>query len=219
MVAQTPNRFPNSRLRSLQTDHTGTREIARLNLPFKFGSRLIKTPRFLSRKGQMKIQQMMFMILAVTFLFILVGVFFLAISLQNLKNTASTLGGENAKLLVSKLANSPEFFCGNSFGAKTSCVDFDKVMILKDMSEYSNFWGVAKIEIRKIFPNRGDTLCNAENYPDCGVVNVLDRKVNALPPSSTFISLCKKEKNERIIYNNCELALLIVSSEDKRTTT
>lgn len=168
-------------------------------------------------RGQMKIQQMMFMLLAVTFLFILVGVFFLAIRMSTLKQTATNLGEENAKLLVSKLANSPEFSCENAFGAKASCVDFDKVMALKEMEEYQNFWGVAKIEIRKIFPNQGDTLCSSDNYPNCGIIEVLNRDVNSLPPSSNFVSLCRKEKNDRVIYNKCELALLMVSSEDKKT--
>jgi hypothetical protein len=169
-----------------------------------------------NKLGQMKIQQMMFMLLAVTFLFVLVGVFFLAIRLSTLKQTATTLQGESAKLLVSKLANSPEFSCGDAFGAKSDCVDFDKVMALGQMEEYSNFWGATKIEIRKIFPS-GNINCSLENYPNCEIVTVLNRNVNSLPPSSNFVSLCRKEKNERIIYDKCELALLMVSSEDKRT--
>lgn len=168
-----------------------------------------------NRSGQMKIQQMMFMIVAVTFLFMLVGIFFLAIKLSTVKQTATALGEEGAKLLVSKLANSPEFSCGNAFGPKTSCVDFDKVMALSDISGYSNFWGAAKIEIRKIFP-AGNTTCSFGNYPNCEIVKILDRKVNSLPPSSNFVSLCRKEKSERMIYDKCELALLMVSSEDKR---
>jgi hypothetical protein len=171
----------------------------------------------LGKKGQMKINQMLFMLLAVTFLFVLVGVFFLAIRLSTLKQTATTMGQQGAMLLVSKLANSPEFSCENAFGAKTNCIDFEKVMALKDMEEYSDFWGVTKIEIRKIFPNEGDVLCSGTNYPDCGIIKVLDKNINSLPPSSNFVSLCRKEISERIIYDKCELALLMVSSEDKRT--
>ena len=165
-------------------------------------------------RGQAKIQQMMFMLLAVTLLFVIVGLFFLAIRMSTLKNAATTLGEENAKLMVSKLANSPEFSCGNAFGTKSNCIDFDKIMVLKDMKEYSKFWGVAKIEVRKILPS-GNTTCNLENYPNCEIINVLNLNVNSLPPSSNFVSLCRKEKSERIIYDKCELALLMVSSEDK----
>ena len=172
-----------------------------------------------TKKAQMKIQQMIFMLVAVALLFILVGVFFLSISLYNLKKTSSNLEEKNAMLLVSKLANSPEFSCGNSFGSsRTSCIDFDKLMALKDRaSDYSDFWGVAKIEIRKIYPSEGDIICDDANYPNCGVIKILDNNVNTQPASSTFVSLCRKESTETKVYNKCELAILMVSSEEKRT--
>jgi len=119
-------------------------------------------------------------------------------------------------LLVSKLANSPEFSCGNSFGSsKSDCVDFDKVIGLKEnIEKYSDFWGVAKIEIRKIYPN-GSRVCTETNYPDCEILKILDEDVETLSYSSNFISLCRKENDGKIIYNKCELALLMVASEDK----
>lgn len=170
-----------------------------------------------NKKGQLKIQQMAFMLIAVTFLFILVGMLFLSIRFHNLKQTATNLEEENAMLLVSKLANSPEFSCGSAFGSrKANCIDFDKIMILKNKDEYSELWGVAKIEIRKIYPDEGNILCGEKNYPDCGIVKILDKNVNTLPATSNFVSLCRKETTETMIYDKCELAILMVSSEDKR---
>ena len=172
---------------------------------------------FLGKKlAQMKIQQMAFMIIAVTFLFILAAVFFLAISLSNLQRTATMLGEEDALLLVSKLANSPEFSCGNSFGtSRTNCLDFDKLMSLEDsLNKYQNFWGVAKIYVRKIYPS-DETLCDEENYPDCGMIKLIDRKINSTAFSSNFVSLCRKDVSNEKIYDKCELALLMVASEDK----
>lgn len=184
-----------------------------LNLPFKFGARPIKLN---SKKGQLKIQQMAFMLVAVFFLFILAGLFFLSISLYNLKKTAVNLEEQNSMLLASKLANSPEFSCGNSFGgSRLNCIDFDKLIVLQDLkNQYADLWGVAKIEVRKIFP-ADNSICSDENYPNCGVINILDKKVNTLPAASNFVSLCRKEANERMIYDKCELALLLISSEDK----
>ena len=172
-----------------------------------------------NRSGQMKIQQMTFMLIAVTLLFILVGVFFLSIRLYNLKKIASSLEEQNALLLVSKLANSPEFSCGNAFETSMgSCVDFDKLISLQGRSDkYSDFWGVAKIEVRKIYPAEGEVLCDSSNYPNCGIVRILDKNVNTQPASSNFVSLCRKDSNGIIIYNKCELAILMVSSEEKRT--
>ncbi len=170
-----------------------------------------------AKRGQLKIQQMTFMLIAVTFLFILVGIFFLSIKLYNIKEIATSLEEENAMLLVSKLANSPEFSCGNSFGAKEgSCVDFDKLMVLKDrINKYSEFWGVAEIEVRKIYPDEGNVLCNKNNYPDCGIIQILKTDANTAPATSNFVSLCRKEKSEDNVYDRCELAILIVSSEVK----
>ena len=172
-----------------------------------------------NRKGQMKIQQMAFMLIAVTLLFILVGVFFLSIRLYNLKKVATNLEEKDAMLLVSKLANSPEFSCGNVFGSsRTSCVDFDKLIALKyRVDEDSELWGVAKIELRKIYPSGGNTLCSESNYPDCDILNILDKDVNTLPAVSNFVSLCRKESNGINIYDKCELARLMISSEEKRT--
>jgi hypothetical protein len=170
-----------------------------------------------TKRGQLKIQQMAFMLIAVTFLFILVGVFFLSIRLYNIKKIATNLEEENAMLLVSKLANSPEFSCGNAFGPRGSCVDSDKLMVLKGMTDYSesDLWGVAKIEIRKIYPDEGNTICNEKNYPNCGIIQIYDKKVNTLPATSNFVSLCRKESSEKIIYDKCELAILMISSEAK----
>jgi hypothetical protein len=169
-----------------------------------------------NRFGQIKIQQMIFMIIAVFFFFILVGLFFLSIAMNNLKKSASDLGEKSSMLLVSKLANSPEFSCGNAFGTSgISCIDFDKLMALKKNSEtYSEFWGVAKIELRKIYPE-SDTVCQESNYPDCGIVKILDKNVKTLPYSSNFVSLCRKEVSETGIYDKCELARLMIASQDR----
>ena len=166
------------------------------------------------KKGQLKIQQMMFMILGVSLLFALVGIFFLSISLSNLKGNAEELETSNALLLVTKLAKSPEFSCGNSLGTSSSyCVDFDKVILLSEMKDkYVDFWGVDRIEIKKLYPYN-NASCTLDNYPDCGVLTILDKN-SSLPASSTFIALCRKELANLTIYNKCELAKLYVSGED-----
>ncbi|MCK5150127.1 hypothetical protein KAJ87_04340 [Candidatus Pacearchaeota archaeon] len=168
-------------------------------------------------KAQLKIQQMAFMLMAITLFFVLAGMFVLVIKFAGLKESATLLEEENAMLLVTKLANSPEFSCGEAFGSnRINCVDFDKVMMLKEnIDKYSKFWGVASIEIRKVFP-KSQEICTAINYKDCGVIEVFSKDVNSLPPSSNFVSLCRKESEDGKIYDKCELAKLIVGSEDKR---
>ena len=107
----------------------------------------------LVKKAQLKIQQMTFMLIAITLLFVIAGLFVLVFMFSGLKESATELSERNSLLLVSRLANSPEFSCGRSFGMlKLNCIDQDKAMILKQNSKiYSGFWGVAGIEIQKIY--------------------------------------------------------------------
>jgi len=170
------------------------------------------------KKAQLKIQQMAFMLMAITLFFVLVGIFVLVFRFSGLKESVTILEEENAMLLVTKLANSPEFSCGESFGSnRINCIDADKVMVLKEnIAKYAEFWGVAEIQIRKIYPDNGGIICTFGNYQNCGVIEVFSKNVNSLPPFSNFVSLCRKELYNEEIYDKCELARLIVSSEDKR---
>ncbi len=156
---------------------------------------------------------MTFMLIAVTLFFALVGIFVLSIQLNDLRSSASDLEEQNARFLVTKLANSPEFSCGDAFkNSRTNCIDADKAMILKDNSNiYLNFWGVENIEIRKIYPSSSDAECTFENYPNCNIIRILDGKVSA--EYSNFVSLCRKESSGEDVIDKCEIAKLMVSYE------
>jgi hypothetical protein len=136
----------------------------------------------------------------------------LSISFSGLKESAALLEEKNALLLVTKLANSPEFSCGDSFGSgKTKCIDFDKVMVLKDNIEnYENFWGVSGIKIKILYPPREvDAVCEKGNYPDCNEIYLLGEKV--VEEHSTFVSLCRKDFVGGETQDKCEIARLMVS--------
>ncbi len=180
---------------------------------FRIGSCLIK--RQMKNKGQMKIQQTAFMLLAITVFFVLVGLFVLVFKVSSIKDIVTTLEEDNAMLLVSKLANSPEFACGNAFGtSKVDCVDADKIMALKQNSAiYEGFWGISNIEIRKIYPiSEEDIECDSFTYPNCNIIQIKSGELIGYSISN-FVSLCRKESIEGSPYNKCELAKLIVSYE------
>jgi len=167
-------------------------------------------------KGQLKIQQMAFMLIAVTLLFVFVGLFVLGIKFSGLKQSATELEEENAMLLVSKLTNSPEFSCGEVFAFGSSdCIDADKVMILKDIKNYERFWDVNEIKIKRIYPAQEDVECTTENYPDCNVIEIYSDDSENRNYKSNFVSLCRKENSDDGIYDKCELAKLLVSYEVK----
>jgi len=170
----------------------------------------------LKNRGQVKIQQMAFMLIAVALFLVLAGLFVVSFMFSGLKNTATDLDEENARLLVSKLANSPEFSCGESFGnIKSACVDADKVMVLKEnIKDYQDFWKVSNIEIRKIYPEAGgEVLCTMGNYPNCNIIRLISQDVRGYSVSN-FVSLCRKDSKGDYDGNRCELAKLIVSYEE-----
>jgi len=169
------------------------------------------------KKAQLKIQQMAFMLMAITLFFVLVGMFVLVLKFSGLKETATALEERNAMLLITKLANSPEFSCGEAFGSyRINCIDADKIMMLKEnIIKYINFWGVSNIEIRKIYPPINiEKICEYENYPDCNIIQVIPREVIGYD-FLNFVSLCRKESFEGEIYDKCELAKILVSYEEK----
>jgi len=169
----------------------------------------------MAKKAQVKIQQMAFMLIAVTIFLIMAGMFILVIRFSSIRGSAELLEEKNALLLVSKVADSPEFSCGNAFGtAKSNCIDTDKVIVLTErLKNYSGFWGVSGIEIRWVYPKDAvagtERGCTPENYPECGKITILD--LGKGTGVSNFVSLCRKEQNNSIIYDKCDIGMIIVS--------
>lgn len=165
-----------------------------------------------NKSGQLKIQQMAVMLLAVTLFFALAGMLVLSTQFSDLKQKATEIQADNAKLLVAKIANSPEFSCGDSFGTSmSSCIDEDKVINLKEkINEYGNgdFWGVDGIEIRRIYPPSNETECTIQNYPDCDLITLINSTGVGV---SNFVSLCGKRNINGSIYDKCEVAKIIVT--------
>jgi hypothetical protein len=169
------------------------------------------------RKGQMKIQQTAFLLLAVTLLFAMVGIFVVGLKMSDLKKSAMILEEKNAVLLVSKLANSPEFACGNAYGInRINCVDADKAMMLREnLTKYRRFWGVKNIEIRKIYPSLNEEIeCTRDTYPECNLIRIWPRvQGEDYVLVDNFVSLCRKEPKTNWAWDKCEMAILMVDYE------
>ncbi len=167
------------------------------------------------KRGQMKIQQMAFMLMAVTLFFVLVGLFVLVWSFAGIKEGAVALEEKNTMLLATKLANSPEFSCGNSFGGtKINCIDADKVINLKgDISKYIDFWGkgVNNIKIETIYPVTERKDCTLGNYPNCNVIDLFSKGTQGIAYWN-FVTICKKAVDEGRVYDKCEIGKVFVYS-------
>ncbi|MBL7058866.1 hypothetical protein ISS08_00220 [Candidatus Pacearchaeota archaeon] len=162
----------------------------------------------------MKIQQMAFMLMALMLFFGLVSVFIISFQIANLKGSAAQLEEKEALLLVSKLANSPEFSCGNSFDKpRAACVDLDKVMALKNkIGNYEDFWGISGIEIRRVFPElNSEVECTRDDYTDweaCNLITLFSSEEGTAVEN--FVALCRKDGSNSPSYNKCEIGKLIV---------
>lgn len=168
-----------------------------------------------NKKAQLKIQQMTFMLLAVTLFFVLVGLIILAFRFSGLKESATALEEKNALLLATKLANSPEFSCGESFkNAKINCIDSDKIMMLKEnIDAYSNFWGKdTNIEIRIIYPLSEEKECTLSNYPDCNIINLESKQISS--EYSNYVALCRKQNKDGEVVDICSVAKLMINYKD-----
>lgn len=167
---------------------------------------MIYTARYFKRKGQLKIQQMAFVLVALMIFFAIVAIFYIQIRLGSLRGDAGLLMDESARALVKKLAGTSEF----SSNECANCIDLDKVFILKERESYKGFWGdIDFLKVEKLYPNSGADECTRANYPNCGSITVIDKE-DFGSASDAFVSLCRWE-SEKGGYIKCELGRIYAS--------
>lgn len=161
------------------------------------------------KKGQFKIQQMSFMLLAVVLFFILVALFWLSIKSAGLKKEATSLEQEKAFTIAQFLAGSAEFSCSAEMGSY--CIDTDKLIVLANKTDYKEFWPVSYVKARKVLLDEKEKICNKANYPDCNSFNVYNNnKIQSNSSIGSFIALCRHDKIDESYGWKCELGKLII---------
>lgn len=139
-------------------------------------------------KGQMKIQQMAFVIVALVIFFAMVGIIYVIFSLSSIKQTAQELKDNEARELSIKIASSPEL-AFTSESDCSSCLDLEKALMLKDLNNYKEFWNLGYLKIEKVFPEEQDEECTRFNFPRCKKITIIDSdSVNA---KSAFVALAR----------------------------
>jgi len=172
----------------------------------------------LNKKAQIKIQEMSFVLIAVALFFILVGLFIVSIVQSNLYRKASDFAQEKAIASVKNFAYSPEFNYNEQ-----NCIDADKLIgfVKKESQDhnYEKFWDFTSIKVIKesgFNKSEGEMIeCNAGNYPDCDIFILYDKTPLNEVSVSSYIALCKKEKENSYIYEKCGLAKFVIGSERK----
>ncbi len=166
---------------------------------------------YFNSRGQIKIQEMAFVLVAIMVLFAIVALFFISFRTSGLRDDASLQREDEAKALVRKITDSPEFAwtVDQCYG----CIDLDKVMALKEKKEYNGFWNIDRLYVKVFYPNK-EGECNRINYPDCGEINIINNSKNVGIPVGAFVSLCRQEFYGEQRYSKCELGKIYASAKE-----
>ena len=139
----------------------------------------------------MKIMQMAFMIVAVFFFFVLVGLFFLGIKFNDLESSAARLERENAISSLSVIANMPEL---NYDSNEAFTLDDDKLRIMAGDTGgiYDELWPVASIGVYKLWP----VATKLKKCPgvDCNYYELYNNGQSNKKTFSTYVSICERVK-------------------------
>ena len=161
-----------------------------------------------SKKAQFRIQQMAFMIVAVFFFFILVGVAYISYQYNAINQKYQELQKEEAMRSLQILTNMPEIGCSQDY----MCIDEDKIYALTVKKGYGNtyFWPIASIRVYKIYPafeNQNIISCPA---PNCNYYDIYDSGQKNVQEYATYVSLCKKVREGGYTFDRCEIGKLSV---------
>lgn len=176
-----------------------------------------KNHRFLdlgySKKGQLRIQEMAFMLLAVFLFFTLVGLFALTLVYTNVSDSASQIAEDRTLSSVTSLADTPEMSC---VASKSNCIDGDKLVNLIDKEIYGSLWPYSSLSIISFSgfnkEERDLLVCTKANYPNCDVFNIYDKGAETERKISTHVALCRKELENGFTYDKCENAKIVAGT-------
>lgn len=164
------------------------------------------------RKGQVKIQEMAFMLVGVVIFFAIVGLFALVIFSDQLYREAQQTSEKRTLTAITFLADSPEFECVEG---QTNCIDGDKLMALIGRNNYVRLWPFSSLTIIRFhaFDKSENSLidCNMQNYPNCDRFNVYSKGVDEVRIAS-YAALCMTDY-EVEHYKRCEIVKVLAGTE------
>ena len=146
-----------------------------------------------SKKAQMKIQEMAFVLLALVVLGGIVFLFTIRLQSGKLSMEVGSLNQQRALSLRDKIAALPELKC-----AKQACIDEDKANAIKNYDLDYLFQGLSGARIVQIYPTEKEIVLYKTNRP----VNV---------SYSTFVNLCQQKQVGTTFDYDCGLAMLLLS--------
>lgn len=115
----------------------------------------------IKKQGQMKIQEMAFVLIAFIFLLGLLLLFFARFQVAQIQDISDQIRIVRGQNMLQYVANLPELNCPSSFSglAGKSCIDYDKLKVFVNKEEINNKYNsifesayLSKIEIDIVFP-------------------------------------------------------------------
>jgi hypothetical protein len=162
-----------------------------------------------SCKGQMKIQQMAFVLMAIFIFFAIVGLFYFSVSTGSFRSDVEKIREQEAIESVRKISGTPEFAW--TVYDCAACIDFDKILVLKEKASYKDFWkGVPYLKIERVYPRYESEECSRGVYPECNSITIIDSGRNTITHSS-FVALCRYDSGNG--FDRCELGKVIMGFE------
>ncbi|MEK6855139.1 MAG: hypothetical protein AABX73_02870 [Nanoarchaeota archaeon] len=149
-----------------------------------------------SKKAQLKIQQMAFVLVALMIFFSLVALVFLSIWLSDLKGNTQELKDKEALEIIRKISGTPEFTFTSSSDC-SSCIDLDKVIMAKSMDSYQNLFNLDYLLIERVYPPATGGECTRSNYPNCNQITIIKKTEDYGLAPGAFVTLASwsSEKN------------------------
>jgi len=164
--------------------------------------------KYSNSRGQFKIQQMVFVLIAVIILFGIVSVFFVSIRFGSLKSGVEDQRKEAVFEQVRKMAGTPEFIWTSSESC-ASCVDMDKLILLKNRTSYKGFWkDISLLKVSRVYPAYSGE-CTLGSYPECNSITLVQG--DNYESYESFVSLCRYDGE--IGGTRCEMGKIIMGFE------
>ena len=153
----------------------------------------------INKRGQLKIQEMAFVLVAVIFLFGILLLFFARFQFSSMQQTATQLRETRTVTMLRVVASLPELSCLD----KVNCIDQDKLNAFDVnpnlRSKYESFWlssNIAKITVEEVYPKTTK------------IYKIYDKTTaESTVTYSTFVPLCSESVNKE----TCKIAKLKIT--------
>jgi hypothetical protein len=152
-------------------------------------------------KGQLKIQEMAFVLVALVVLFALAGLFFTSWRVHSLRGEVEALQEYGGGTLVRQLANTPELQ-----GSCQGCISFDKAWALATLRiPLAEQWNVDYLSIQLL---GNEQSCTAGSFPNCGSLSLVNGSAYGTAQRA-FAAVCYWDAS--LNQERCSLGMVFAS--------